>query len=215
MAGSYPYIISNNKVEPILKRVRSAAKPERLTVALLSDWGFTASNDRAILRILKDLGFLTEDGSPTPFYDRLRDQTDWKFVLAERMRDLYSQIFAVDAEIQAAPEQEIKGAISRVTGRDDETVKRIFATFKTLAGLADFSPRSGKGAPPPPPPPKEEEETGEKLSRPKEHGGGEDRLPHRVKSEFHYNIQIHLPATTDITVYNAIFRSLREHIGVQ
>lgn len=31
---------------------------------------------------------------------------------------------------------------------------------------------------------------------------------------FHYNIQIHLPATTDISVFNAIFRSLKENLGI-
>jgi hypothetical protein len=30
----------------------------------------------------------------------------------------------------------------------------------------------------------------------------------------HYNIQIHLPATKDVEVYNAIFKSLREHLIV-
>jgi hypothetical protein len=28
----------------------------------------------------------------------------------------------------------------------------------------------------------------------------------------HYNIQIHLPPTKDIEVYNAIFKSLKEHL---
>ena len=28
----------------------------------------------------------------------------------------------------------------------------------------------------------------------------------------HYNIQIHLPATKDVEVYNAIFKSLKEHL---
>ena len=28
----------------------------------------------------------------------------------------------------------------------------------------------------------------------------------------HYNIQIHLPATKDLEVYNAIFKSLKDHL---
>ena len=28
----------------------------------------------------------------------------------------------------------------------------------------------------------------------------------------HYNIQIHLPATKDIEVYNAIFKSIKDHL---
>jgi hypothetical protein len=31
-------------------------------------------------------------------------------------------------------------------------------------------------------------------------------------SGLHYNIQIHLPATKDVEVYNAIFKSLKEHL---
>ena len=31
-------------------------------------------------------------------------------------------------------------------------------------------------------------------------------------NEFHYNIQIHLPATNDISVYNAIFKSLKDNL---
>jgi acetoin utilization deacetylase AcuC-like enzyme len=33
-----------------------------------------------------------------------------------------------------------------------------------------------------------------------------------VMSGLHYNIQIHLPATKDVEVYNAIFKALREHV---
>ncbi len=84
MPDSYPYIISNNKIEPILSRVRSAAKPDRFGRETLTTWGFTASNDRAMVAVLKGLGFLTEAGAPTEHYDRLRDPNDWRYVLGER-----------------------------------------------------------------------------------------------------------------------------------
>lgn len=32
-----------------------------------------------------------------------------------------------------------------------------------------------------------------------------------ILAGLHYNVQIHLPATKDVEVYNAIFKSLREH----
>jgi len=43
----------------------------------------------------------------------------------------------------------------------------------------------------------------------------DDGTHHIVRSRapgLHYNIEIHLPATKDVEVYNAIFKSLREHI---
>lgn len=33
-----------------------------------------------------------------------------------------------------------------------------------------------------------------------------------ITTEMHYNIQIHLPETRDMAVYDAIFRSLKEHL---
>lgn len=39
-------------------------------------------------------------------------------------------------------------------------------------------------------------------------------MPTPQISGLHYNIQIHLPATKDAEVYNAIFKSLREHLGL-
>ena len=207
MPDSYPYIVSNNKIEPILTRIRSAAKPERFSRDTLQKWGFTASNDRAMVTVLKELGFLSEAGAPTPHYDRLRDPNDYGYVLAERMRDAYADLFAIDGEIQKAPEGEIRGAISRVTGKDDETVKRYYATFKTLAGLAKFDARSAKVA-----------KTEKEFERPEEEPKTKEREDrqdgHRRRPDFHYNIQIHLPVTTDITVYNAIFKSLRENLGI-
>ena len=77
----------------MLSRIRTAAKPERFNRELLNAWGFTASNDRAMTSVLKELGFLTEGGIPTAAYDELRDQINWKFVLADAMRRLYSDLY--------------------------------------------------------------------------------------------------------------------------
>jgi len=208
MPESYPYIISNNKIEPILGRIRSAAKPERFnTRETLATWGFTASNDRAMVAVLKALGFLNESGNPTEYYDRLRDPNDWRYVLGERVRALYTDLFAIDAAMNTAPEAEVKGAMLRITGKDEEAVARYYATFKTLVGLARFDPRPAKPAQVQPPeksaPPRPEPDMPTVHTHPPRH------------SDFHYNIQIHLPVTTDITVYNAIFKSLKESLGIQ
>lgn len=211
MSVGYPYIISNNKIEPVLARIRSAAKPERLSHELMSTWGFTASNDRAMPRVLKSLGFLNDNGTPTALYDRLRDPTSWRRVLGERVRHLYSELFAMDSNIHTSAEAEIKGAISRITGQDEETVKRYFATFKTLCKLADFSQDQSIEASQ-----KQSAEAQTQAPPPAQHADHTISSPatHHRKSEYHYNIQIHLPVTTDITVYNAIFKSLRENLGV-
>lgn len=209
MADAYPYIISNNKIAPILAKIRSAAKPDRLSQKLLKTWGFAASNDRAIISVLKDLGFLTEAGAPTEYYDRLRDTTDWAYVLGERIKDLYADLYAIDTNIHSANDTEIRGAISRVTGKDDKSVGRYHATFKTLAGLAKFDGKGGR------PERRHLEDDAQEQAPPKTRDSGDtaERAKQRP-AQYHYNIQIHLPSTTDIAVYNAIFRSLRDNLNL-
>lgn len=121
-----------------------------------------------------------------------------KIVIAEQIKSLYAELYAINLEIHNAPEAEIKGAIGRVTGKDGDGVTRIYNTFRALCNYADFNGIRSI------------------AEQPKE-----EIIEHKVEKElvassgtpqFHYNIQIHLPATTDISVYNAIFKSLKDNL---
>lgn len=199
----YPYMLSNNKILPIIQSLQSAAKPNKFTTEFLKNMGFNSSNDRAVLNLFKRLGFLTADGVPTGYYDQLRDKVLYKKALASRIRELYSDLFTINTEIYKETEANIKGAISRVTGGDEKTVFRCYSTFKTLCGIADFEPLHVV----------EQSTQAEKRD---EHTEVPFRPYQALQSQpnlgFHYNIQIHLPATTDISVYNAIFKSLKDNL---
>jgi Family of unknown function (DUF5343) len=201
MAQDYPYMISNNKIDPILHKVEQAEKPPRFTNEFLKKLGFSSSNDRAIIPLLKRLGFLNESSVPTEYYDDLKDKTKRSYVLGERIRALYSDLYSINTNIHDAPDEEIKGAISRVTGKDAKAVNRFFATLKTLIGLAKFTP----------PPQKKKEEDKQQQDVQKQELGA-PKKEQTSHPSFHYNIQVHLPATTDIGVYNAIFKSLKDNL---
>lgn len=202
--ADYPYMVSNNKIPQIIEKIITAAKPQKFTQEILKNLGFVSSNDRAFIPLMKKLGFLSDDGTPTHYYDQLREPSKTKTVLADRIRSLYADLFAINTSIYSAPEQDIKGAISRVTGKDENGVNRIYATFKTLCANADFSGTSTV----------REKEKSPKAADPTPSFNLPDKpaLTSSNAKEFHYNIQIHLPATTDISVYNAIFKSLKENL---
>lgn len=205
MADDYPYMVSNNKIRPIIEAIHSAAKPAKFSHSFLKNLGFNSSNDRAVIPLFKRLGFLSDNGTPTSHYDDLKDKTKRDAALADRIRELYSDIYSINTEIHKGTEDDIKGAISRVTGKDSKSVARYYATFKALTALADFDATSA------------EQEPDEEQQAPDDSGGEElatGVTGNGVKrtSNFHYNIQIHLPATTDISVYNAIFKSLKDNL---
>jgi hypothetical protein len=211
---SYPYTISNNKIGPVFARIQTAAKPERVSQALLAQWGFTASNDRAMLRVLRDLRFINENGAPTAAYDSLRDHANWKYTLADQIRICYADLYAIDPNFHALSEAEIKSTMMRITGKDEESAKRYFATFKTLASLANFSPRPGGKKSVDEKPADEAATPKVELPLPAPPPAPATSDHSRRKTEYHYNIQIHLPVTSDISVYNAIFKSLKENLDV-
>lgn len=196
----YPYMISNNKIPMIFDKIKTAAKPQRFTNELIKQMGFTSSNDKAFTNLIKKLGFLGEDGTPTIYYDDLRDETKAKKTIAKRIKSLYNELFTINTNINNSQDSEVKGAIARVTGKEENDVKRIFATFKALCNYADFSENDEVE--------NHKKELNEDNSNATQTGDGISN----VIPNFHYNIQIHLPATTDISVYNAIFKSIKENL---
>ena len=201
----YPYMISNNKIAPILEKIRSAATPDKFTQEWLKQLGFASSNDRAFIPLIKKLGFITDDGVPTQYYSKLRDATTAKIILADRIKSLYSEVFAVEINANAQTDDVLKGVFSRVTGKDEKAVGRMQSTFKALCNQADFANASVHY-----------EATVQEKEIVKENIDIElqknDRTCALKQPDFHYNIQIHLPATTEISVYNAIFKSLKENL---
>jgi len=93
-------------------------------------------------------------------------------------------------------------------------------TFSSLCKLADFdsAPQSVSN------PAADDEEDDEIIDQLSDTSGSEQsptpalpkgnrRLPKLAVSGLHYNIQIILPESRDPAVYDALFRSLREHLG--
>lgn len=195
----YPYMMSNNKIQPIITKIQQAARPVKFTIEVLRTLGFTSTNDRAFIPLFKKLGFLLDDGTPSALYDQLKDATSTSTILGVQIKSLYADLYAINTEIHKAPEAEAKGAISRVTGKDADGVTKIYNTFKTLCNIATFDVAQT-------PSDAEEEE-----STPQTNNATPAVVTPRT-NEFHYNIQIHLPATNDISVYNAIFKSLKDNL---
>lgn len=203
MADDYPYMVSNNKIKPIIDAIHDAEKPPKFSHEFLKHLGFSSSNDRAVIPLFKRLGFLSDNGIPTNYYDDLKDKTKKDTTLGSRIRDLYSELYAINTKIHEADEDSIKGAISRVTGKDATAVARFYATFKTICGIANFEATATV-----------DKQRSDNEASPKP-DDSKIELPHILapnQTGFHYNIQIHLPATTDISVYNAIFKSLKDNL---
>jgi hypothetical protein len=67
------YLVASGRIQEFFDQIKDGQAPERLTQALLQDWKFSSTNERAYLPLLKALNFLTSDGNPTQRYLDYRD----------------------------------------------------------------------------------------------------------------------------------------------
>lgn len=201
MALTGSYVLPTNRISDIFNKIRDGQAPERFTNQLLKDWGFSSTNDRAFIPLLKSLGFLSSDGKPTQRYNEYRDHSRARHVMGEALREAYGDIFLIKEHPTQSEKEAIEGKFKSFHNASDHVAGLMTKTFFGLLNLADLSrrpiaPPSGKEPakkiePEPPPAP---------------------NVIENGISGLHYNIQIHLPATKDVEVYNSIFKSLREHL---
>ena len=201
------YMVSNKNLPAIFQKIQDGAAPEKFTMAHLKGIGFTSSNDQGALPVLKDLKFLAPDGTPTKRYHAYRDKSQAKRVLGEALREAYEDLFHINEHPTEADRPAIVGRFKSTHNATDLVADRQAATFFALLKLADLSPGK-RGAPVKA---KAEAEQEPAAKEPKADVPGALH-PMSAFSGLRYNIEVHLPATKDVEVYNAIFKSLRSHL---
>jgi len=211
------YLISSKNLGAFLDAVRGARAPERFTLRFLESLGFTSTNDRLFVPLLKALRFIDDNSVPTKRYFEFLDETRSKQVLADGIRDAYEDLFRLNRKANALSRAEVTGKLKSLTeGKKSEKVIELMTkTFAELVKRADFS----AVAPEQPVPSKETKLEG--VPAESEGKGPEGKLRVIHKAEGHraglidavtYRIEVVLPAVRDQAVYDAIFRSLREHL---
>ena len=90
------YLTSIKRLPEILEAIQSAQAPDTFSVRFLEQLGFKSKGDRLIIGVLKDLGFLEEGGTPKQRYYEFLDQSHSGIVLAEAIRDAWSDLFSIN-----------------------------------------------------------------------------------------------------------------------
>lgn len=209
MSLTSKYTVAVSRIPDLFQKIRDGQAPDQLSQQLLKDWGFSSSNDRVFIPILKELGFLSPDGKPTTRYHDYRDHSRSKIVMAQALREAYGDIFLIKEHPTDSDKSVIQGKFKSFHNASDHVATLMSKTFYELLKLSDLKATPKKSIP------KNEKEEDEDELPPKpepSRGNGGVGTPPIYGAGLHYNIQIHLPASKDVEVYNAIFKSLREHL---
>lgn len=202
------YLMTAKNAEAFFNALQTAKAPERFTLKFLKDLDFTSSNDRLYIGVLKGLGFIDENGVPSPRYFAFLDHSQSRRVLADAIRDAYSDLFALNKTAEKLDADAVKGKFKSLTqGQKSENVIKLMAmTFRTLCDLGDWSA---------PPAETSAERIAPALATANTESGRAETTSLGAQTPpigLHYNIQLILPDSRDQAVYDALFASLRRHL---
>lgn len=214
------YTIKPGAVRAYFEAILNAEAPERFSQKFLEGLGFVSSNDRLLIGILKEMGFLNADGKPTDRYYEFLDKTNSARVVADGIKHAYSDLFAVNKDANTLNLEQTYNKLRSLYRGDkkDSVVKNIAKTFVALCGYADFAPRKNFDGEP-------ETQAARKNAVEHEAAAETNRLPdgRKVTAPNHdrttgigalqYHINVVLPETRDQAIYDAIFKSMRDHLG--
>ena len=215
MALPDSYTLKTGSIQAYFDAMLDAQPPERFSVKFLENLGFTSTNDRLFIGILKAIGFLNRDGTPQQRYFDFLDRTRSTQILADGIREAYADLFSINTKANEFTAQEAKNKLRTLYSgkKTDLVIGNIAKTFRALCDIADFSDapatRQERGAGEVP----NETLHEERESQPRPH---DEALPTSGKirvSGLQYHINIVLPETRDQAVFDAIFKSLRDHLG--
>lgn len=208
MQISLPYLASPGSLKNALEKIRAAATPPRVTGDFVSTkLQIKGGTGAAIPPYLKKIGFVASDGAPTDIYKRFRNHATSGVAAAEAVKIGYRELAQANEYFFDLNDKDLLALIVQVTGAeaDSQVAKLTLSTLKVVKNFADFNVASET----------EEQTVSGSLST-------NGSAPHpqslpiqtegRVGLNLSYTINLNLPATSDQAVFNAIFRSLKEHL---
>lgn len=211
-----PYLASPGLIPKILTKMQEARRPERFTQDFLeTKLGHSGGSARAVIPLLKRMEFLSSDGTPTQLYDKFRNPSSMGAALAAGIRNAYKEVFDRNQYANDLARDKFKNMILEMTGleKDNTVANLIVSTFWTLKTDADFDSSLTDFAED-----KEISTVTENIANNREPAPAEKAIQRPSSSDLGvdfrvgYTINLNLPETTNVEVFNAIFRALNEHL---
>lgn len=204
--GGIPYSTSPGVFKRALELIIPAERPDKFgsnymaTILKLS--GGAA---RTVPPLLKKMQFIGSDGAPTLLYSKFKTDGGRSQAAYEGLKNAFGELFRRNEYVHKADEATVKDIIVEITGlkKTDQIVRLMYSSFDAVRGFISGEVSASNE-------PAAAEVDDELLHRTNANEARAAGEPARIGLS--YQINIVLPETENISVFNAIFRSLRENL---
>lgn len=205
-----PYTSSTGLLKDLFKKIQEATPPPRFS----QDYLFTSlkfkksGSTMPFISFLKRLGFLATDGTPTDIYRKFRnpDPSISGLAMAQAIKTGYSDLYNRNEYWHSLDKNALKNFLIEVLEleADNAVLKYITTTIETLKTYASFSNVTESL--------KDEVEDEDEPNEKPEIKTGIKSHSDLGGINLSYTINLNLPETSDIKVFDAIFKSLKENL---
>lgn len=212
MAENLPYSTSAGTLEKMLEKIKTASEPDRFTQDFVNTkLAMKGGTPRACIPFLKKMGLVGSDGAPTDLYREYRNPKKSRHALGKAFRVVYARLYEMNEYVHDADDAEVLGLIVECTGgeKTSAATKYTLGTFNMLRKHSDFDVEEAI----------DEDEDADQASsaipaapQPQQFSAPLPPVQGKTGINLSYTINLNLPATKDIEVFNAIFKSLKQHI---
>jgi hypothetical protein len=203
--ATLPYVTAPGNIEKALNGIRAAETPDRVTQDFVKTiLKIPGGSGNQMASYLKKIGFVNNDGSPSDVYRRFRNPTTSGEAALEALRAGYGPLYKRNEYMHELNENDLKGLVIEVTGqsKDSSVPGNVVAAINALKGYVKEAKKHSRASTPRVQEP-ETRDVPATIALPRARGLG---------MNLSYTINLNLPATSDIGVFNAIFRSLKENL---
>jgi hypothetical protein len=208
-----PYISSTGLLQELLKKIQEAPPPSRFSHDyLFSNLKFKKSGSTIpFVPFLKRLGFISTDGTPTDIYKKFRnpDKKVSGHAMAQAISIAYSDLYARNEYWYKLSNADLKNFLVEILELEpkNSALTILLRTIETLKPYANFDSVTSE----------ENDESTDESELKNEKSELAEKPTRRKNSDIDginlsYTINLNLPETSDIKVFDAIFKSLKDNL---
>ncbi|WP_129157313.1 DUF5343 domain-containing protein [Bosea sp. Tri-44] len=204
--GGIPYVTSPGVLKKALEIIVQAERPDKFSANYMATvLKLTGGSAREVPPFLKKMQFIGSDAAPTLLYSKFKTDGGRSQAAYEGLKNSFGELFRRNEYIYKAEEAAVKDVIVEITGlkKNDNIVRLMYATFEAVRGFVsgDVSATAPNN-----------------LRTESDDQVDVGQVDQKIESSsfksigLSYQINIVLPETDNISVFNAIFKSLRENL---
>ncbi len=134
-----PSVNAYGGIPKLFSKIKEAAVPPKFSQDFMSTiLDLRSSSYRAMIPLLKRLGFIDQANVPTQAYKDFREDSLSGAVVAQRLREAYKSLFDANEYAYKLDKKELQSKLKSLTGaaEDDPNIPYVAGTFLELLKLA-------------------------------------------------------------------------------